>query len=127
MKKMKMENGDDSGGDTSFESLMEDTPSNYNIPNQRFEHNYYEVDEILEERKEEEKYDEQGKSILKKKRKLKKKKKRKPEPVDQKLSERELLMSRAYGENNNRGTTTHKTSEKALPLTSNKKPMRKEN
>ena len=43
---------DDSGGDTSFESMMEDTPSNYNIPNQRFDHNYYEVDEILEEKKE---------------------------------------------------------------------------
>jgi hypothetical protein len=28
---------DDSGGNTSFESMMEDTPSNYNIPNQRFE------------------------------------------------------------------------------------------
>lgn len=38
-------------------------------------------------------------------------------------------MSRAYGENNNnRGYTTHKTSEKALPMASNKKnTQRKEN
>lgn len=35
-------------GDTSVDSLMEDTPANYNIPNQRFDDNY-DVEPIPEE------------------------------------------------------------------------------
>ena len=36
-------------GDTSVDSMMEDTPANYNIPNQRFEENYDEYSPIPEE------------------------------------------------------------------------------
>lgn len=41
-------------GDTSVDSQMEDTPSNYNIANQRFDHNHhkdidYNVEKIQEE------------------------------------------------------------------------------
>lgn len=36
---------------------MEDTPSNYNIPNQRFDKKFYEIEDIVEEGKEEQQYD----------------------------------------------------------------------
>jgi hypothetical protein len=58
------------GGNTPVDHMMEDTPSNYNFANQRFEHNYYEVDEIEEDGKEEV-YDSFGKRLPKTK--LKKK------------------------------------------------------
>lgn len=36
----QMMQGQEGDGDTSVDSMMEDTPANYNIPNQRFEDNY---------------------------------------------------------------------------------------
>ena len=42
----EIEEGD---GDTSVDSMMEDTPANYNIPNQRFDENYDDYDPIPEE------------------------------------------------------------------------------
>jgi len=41
--------GRDGDGETSVDSLMEDTPANYNMANQRFEENYDEYDPIPEE------------------------------------------------------------------------------
>lgn len=83
---------------------MEDTPSNYNIPNQRFENNYYEVEEIVEDGKEG-RYDDQGKKIKRYKKKLKKRKKKKVQETESRNNnERDLLMSLAYGEISKRGT-----------------------
>jgi hypothetical protein len=77
-KKEEDEEEDEDGGNTSIESMMEDTPSNYNIANQRFEQNYYDVEEIEEDGKEQ-KYDDNGKRIpkFKLKKKIPKMKKKK--------------------------------------------------
>lgn len=45
----QMGQDEEGDGDTSVDSLMEDTPANYNIPNQRFEDNYDDYDPIPEE------------------------------------------------------------------------------
>ena len=44
-----MVGGHEGDGETSVDSLMEDTPANYNIPNQRFEDNYDDYEPIPEE------------------------------------------------------------------------------
>ena len=44
-----MVQGPTGDGDTSVDSLMEDTPANYNIPNQRFDEHYEDYDPIPEE------------------------------------------------------------------------------
>ena len=82
---------------------MEDTPSNYNIPNQRFDHNYYEVDEIVEDGKEA-KYDDLGKRIFRanKIKQVKKKKRKAQGPRENPTyikSDRDAMMGVAYGEN----------------------------
>ncbi|MFO0116108.1 MAG: hypothetical protein ACK521_00295 [bacterium] len=48
----QMGQDEEGDGDTSVDSLMEDTPANYNIPNQRFEDNYDDYDPIPEEQHE---------------------------------------------------------------------------
>jgi len=74
------EDEDESGGNTSVESGMEDTPSNYNIANQRFERDYYEVNEVIEDDPEDQKYDSQGNLIAPRRRMKKKHRKRKGRP-----------------------------------------------
>ena len=44
----EFEEEDDKDGDTSMDSAMEDTPANYNIPNQRFD-DYEDYEAIPEE------------------------------------------------------------------------------
>lgn len=41
--------GENGSGNTSVDSLMEDTPANYNIPNQRFDAEYEDYEVIPEE------------------------------------------------------------------------------
>jgi hypothetical protein len=81
--------------------MMEDTPSNYNIPNQRFEPNYYDVEEIVEDGKEN-KYDDAGKLVQKRRLKRKPKKKKNkdlpPRDTSNMNVDRDALMGMAYGE-----------------------------
>lgn len=42
VQRQQMMGGHEGDGDTSVDSMMEDTPANYNIPNQRFDENYEE-------------------------------------------------------------------------------------
>lgn len=97
-------NGDEaSGGNTSVDSQMEDTPSNYNVANQRFN----EIEEmkanarkinhprVQEEDDLESEYSYMPGLPGKKLKKKKKKKKKKVKEVD--IDERELMMAKAYG------------------------------
>lgn len=45
----EMARGENGSGDTSVDSRMEETPANYNIPNQRFDQEYDDYDVIPEE------------------------------------------------------------------------------
>jgi len=74
-------------GNTSVDSLMEDTPSNYNIANQRFDPDY-EVDEIIEEE------DGEGGGH---RRLRKKKKKRAPPQETLDPNDKDIRLAKAYG------------------------------
>lgn len=116
-----------SGGDTSYESLMEDTPSNYNIPNQRYEMDYHEVKNVVEERKGEAKYDDKGEKILPKNKKLKRKriKQKKNKDTSSRInSERDYLMSIAYGEKPKREGTLKQSLSKLNNTISHKNKSR---
>jgi hypothetical protein len=88
------------GGDTSVDSMMEDTPSNYNIPNQRFNDDTMRerarqarnAKGIVEDIDVESDYAELPGRKLRKKKKKKKRKVREPTLTDQ-----DLLMAKAYG------------------------------
>lgn len=91
------------GGNTSVDSKMEDTPSNYNALNQRFN----EVEEIRNNARrnlrfqqqvpEDDEYSEYSYMPDRKMKKKKKKKKKKPQKKEPQIDERELMMAKAYG------------------------------
>lgn len=96
------------GGNTSVDSMMEDTPSNYNALNQRFmeveavknqaKKNMRTQQQVREHDEDEEDFSEYSylpdMKMRKKKKKKKSKKKKKNEGT---IDERELMMAKAYG------------------------------
>ncbi len=95
------------GGNTSVDSMMEDTPSNYNALNQRFmevenvkrkaRQNVRAQQQVEENEEEDEEVSEYSYMPDRKMRKKKKKKKKKKKVNDGTIDERELKMARAYG------------------------------
>ena len=74
-------------GNTSVDSLMDDTPSNYNIANQRFDPNLdYEVEDIIEEEEDD------GRGG----RRLKKRRKKRPQELVQ-PDDKDMALAKAYG------------------------------
>jgi hypothetical protein len=94
------------GGNTSVDSMMEDTPSNYNALNQRFmeveavknqaKRNMRAQQMVAEGDDDEEEASEYSYLPDRKLRKKKKKKKKKKR-ADGTIDERELMMAKAYG------------------------------
>ena len=94
------------GGNTSVDSMMEDTPSNYNALNQRF----LEVENVkrkarqnvraqqqVEENEEEDEEVSEYSYLPDRKMRKKKKKKKKKKAKDNTIDEREIMMAVAYG------------------------------
>jgi|LauGreDrversion4_2_1035121.scaffolds.fasta_scaffold33089_7 hypothetical protein len=94
------------GGNTSVDSMMEDTPSNYNALNQRF----MEVENVknkarknmgrqtqVQEGNEEDEEGSEYSYMPNRRMKKKKKKKKKKRAADGTIDERELMMAKAYG------------------------------
>ena len=90
------EDDEEEAGNTSIESMMEDTPSNYNVANQRFELNkeFSDVEGIEEDFNEEDNFDLNGARLpkLKLKKKFKKHKKPKVKKQDKHLNDKDMLM-----------------------------------
>jgi len=109
----EMAKGEHGSGDTSVDSRMEETPANYNIPNQRFDQELEDYDVIPEEGEDQgdgarqrqrrgREGDKMGLSegdyaALKRKKKKKKKKPKKKENEFLEPTNREVCMANAYG------------------------------
>ena len=96
------------GGNTSVDSMMEDTPSNYNALNQRFmeveavknlaKKNMRAQQQVREHDEDEEEFSEYSYlPDMKMRKKKKKKKSKKKKKNDGTIDERELMMAKAYG------------------------------